>query len=199
MLLCWSSRYRLSPFPAPLFRPSFPRGRGLSTDAAAVQIFDCSGQLCGRIIWLRKARDTAGRLARDDKNPDPVFRQRPLCGLTILQGLQPADLTTGTAARSTTRRTGRHTASRQNSARPMYSSRASIWACRSSARPRPCCGSRGSGRKDGASAARAAGLRSGGTADNLHGHQGASCRPRSPGLSAGLMFEKSSHRPTRYR
>src|SRR6201990_2744421 len=30
---------------------------------AAVQIFDCSGQLCGRIIWLEKARDTAGRRA----------------------------------------------------------------------------------------------------------------------------------------
>ena len=59
---------------------------------AAVQIFDCSGQLCGRIIWLEKARDTAGRLARDDKNPDPIFRQRPLCGLTVNQGLEPAGL-----------------------------------------------------------------------------------------------------------
>ena len=156
MLLCWSSRYLLSPFPAPLFRPSFPRGRGLST-AAAVQIFDCSGQLCGRIAWLRTARDTAGRLARDNKNPDPASRQRPLCGLTILHGCSPLDPTTGTAARSTTRRTGRHTASRQNSARPMYSSRGYISACRSSARPRPCCGFRGSGRKDGASATRAVG------------------------------------------
>jgi hypothetical protein len=59
---------------------------------AAVQIFDCNGLLCGRIIWLQKARDTAGRLARDDNNPDPIFRQRPLCGLTVLQGLQPAGL-----------------------------------------------------------------------------------------------------------
>jgi uncharacterized protein (DUF2147 family) len=59
---------------------------------AAIQIFDCSGLLCGRIIWLEKARDTAGRLASDDKNPDGVFRQRPLCGLTVLQGLQPAGL-----------------------------------------------------------------------------------------------------------
>jgi len=60
--------------------------------AAIVQIFDCSGLLCGRIIWLRTARDTAGRLAHDNKNPDPAFRQRLLCGLTILQGLQPAGL-----------------------------------------------------------------------------------------------------------
>jgi len=59
---------------------------------AAVQIFDRSGLLCGRVIWLEKARDTAGRLARDDKNPDPIFRQRPLCGLTVIQGLEPAGL-----------------------------------------------------------------------------------------------------------
>jgi uncharacterized protein (DUF2147 family) len=58
----------------------------------AVQIFDCSGLLCGRIIWLRTVRDTAGRLTSDKKNPDPAFRQRLLCGLTILQGLQPAGL-----------------------------------------------------------------------------------------------------------
>ena len=51
----------------------------------AVQIFDCDGLLCGRIIWLEKARDSAGQLARDKKKPDPVFRQRALC-------VQPAGL-----------------------------------------------------------------------------------------------------------
>ena len=69
-----------------------PEGTWFIDGAAAVQIFDCSGQLCGRIAWLRTARDTAGRPARDDKNPDPIFRQRPLCGLTVIQGLQPAGL-----------------------------------------------------------------------------------------------------------
>jgi hypothetical protein len=49
-----------------------PEGVWFIDGAAAVQIFDCSGQLaapatlserrCGRIIWLRAARDTAGRL-----------------------------------------------------------------------------------------------------------------------------------------
>jgi hypothetical protein len=58
----------------------------------AVQLFDCSGLLCGRIIWLWTAHDIAGRPASDKKNPDPAFRQRLLCGLTILQGLQPAGL-----------------------------------------------------------------------------------------------------------
>ncbi len=56
----------------------------------AVQIFDCSALLCGRIIWLEKARDSAGQLARDNKNPNPAFRQRPLCGMTVVHGLQPA-------------------------------------------------------------------------------------------------------------
>jgi hypothetical protein len=59
---------------------------------AGVQIFDCSGLLCGRIIWLRTARDIAGQPASDKKNPDPAFRQRLLCDLTILQGLRPAGL-----------------------------------------------------------------------------------------------------------
>jgi uncharacterized protein (DUF2147 family) len=58
----------------------------------AVQIFDCSGQICGRVVWLRMARDPVGQLARDDKNPDPVYRQRALCGLTVLRGMQPAGL-----------------------------------------------------------------------------------------------------------
>ena len=59
---------------------------------AAVQIFDCSGLLCGRIVWLKKGRDSAGQPTRDNKNPDAVFRQRPLCGLTVIQGLQSAGL-----------------------------------------------------------------------------------------------------------
>jgi uncharacterized protein (DUF2147 family) len=58
----------------------------------AVQIFDCDGLLCGRIIWLWTPRDIAGRPTSDQKNPDPAFRQRLLCGLTILQGLKPAGL-----------------------------------------------------------------------------------------------------------
>jgi hypothetical protein len=57
---------------------------------AALEIFDCAGMLWGRIVWLRKARDTAGRPVKDDENPDPTFRRRPLCGLTILYGLRPA-------------------------------------------------------------------------------------------------------------
>jgi uncharacterized protein (DUF2147 family) len=56
----------------------------------AVQIFDCQGLMCGRIIWLRVPRDPQGLLSRDRKNPVPALRQRKLCGLTILQSLRPA-------------------------------------------------------------------------------------------------------------
>jgi uncharacterized protein (DUF2147 family) len=59
---------------------------------AALQIFNCSGLICGRIAWLEEARDADGSPAQDNKNPDPAFRQRPLCGLTILHGLRPAGL-----------------------------------------------------------------------------------------------------------
>lgn len=59
--------------------------------SAAVQIFGCNGLLCGRIVWLQHPRDTAGQLVRDKKNPDPALRERPLCGQTILWGLQPTD------------------------------------------------------------------------------------------------------------
>ena len=41
---------------------------------------------------MYKAHDAAGQLARDNKIPDPAFRQRLLCGLTILHGLHPAGL-----------------------------------------------------------------------------------------------------------
>ena len=130
-----------------------PDGRWfIDGSGAAIQIFDCSGLLCGRIIWLRTARDTAGQLAHDNKNPDPAFRQRLLCGLTIVRGLQPAGLDHWNSGWLYNPGDGGHTAFRQHSVQPMCLSRAYIWACRSSVRPRPCCGSRGSGRKVGANA-----------------------------------------------
>ncbi|MDR3539103.1 MAG: DUF2147 domain-containing protein [Acetobacteraceae bacterium] len=57
----------------------------------AMQIFDCGGLLCGRIVWLQHPRDQASQLARDKENPDPTLRQRPLCGQTILWGLQQTE------------------------------------------------------------------------------------------------------------
>ncbi|MBV1800372.1 DUF2147 domain-containing protein [Siccirubricoccus sp. G192] len=66
-----------------------PDGVWLIDGKAAVQIFECSGLLCGRILWLRVPRDAQGRLNLDRNNPDPALRPRRLCGLTILWGLRP--------------------------------------------------------------------------------------------------------------
>jgi uncharacterized protein (DUF2147 family) len=68
-----------------------PQGTWLIDDAsAAVQISDCGGTLCGRIVWLRRSRDSEGHLRRDDNNHVPGLRQRPLCGMTVLWGLLPS-------------------------------------------------------------------------------------------------------------
>jgi uncharacterized protein (DUF2147 family) len=69
---------------------SGPQGVWLMDSKVAVQIFDCSNLLCGRILWLQIPRDPQGHLDRDKNNPDPTLRQRPLCGLTILWGLHSA-------------------------------------------------------------------------------------------------------------
>jgi len=65
-----------------------PQGVWLIDGKVAVQIFDCEGLLCGRILWLRIPRDPQGQFVIDKKNPDPALRKRRLCGLTILWGLR---------------------------------------------------------------------------------------------------------------
>ncbi len=67
---------------------AMPQGVWLIDGKVAVQIFDCEGLLCGRILWLRKPRDPRGQFDVDRKNPDPALRRRRLCGLTILWGLR---------------------------------------------------------------------------------------------------------------
>ena len=64
-----------------------PQGVWLVDGEAAVQIFDCDGLLCGRILWLQTALDAQGQRKRDKRNPDPVLRQRELCGMTLIWGL----------------------------------------------------------------------------------------------------------------
>jgi uncharacterized protein (DUF2147 family) len=65
-----------------------PKGVWLIEEKAAVQIFECNGLLCGRILWLRTPHDSQRQLKRDKKNPDPALRQRELCGLTVLWDLR---------------------------------------------------------------------------------------------------------------
>ena len=65
-----------------------PGGTWMSANRVALQIFDCRGLLCGKIVWLLRPDNAAGQPDLDNFNPDPALRQRHLCGLTIIWGMQ---------------------------------------------------------------------------------------------------------------
>ena len=67
-----------------------PQGVWMIEDEVALAVARCgAGALCGRVVWLRTPRDDAGRPKRDAMNPDAALRDRPLCGVTVLDGLLP--------------------------------------------------------------------------------------------------------------
>jgi hypothetical protein len=66
---------------------SVPGGTWMFANRVALQIFDCNGLLCGRIVWLLRPDNPAGQPDLDNLNPDPALRQRHLCGLTIVWGM----------------------------------------------------------------------------------------------------------------
>jgi uncharacterized protein (DUF2147 family) len=59
--------------------------------AAQVRITPCDTGLCGEIEWLRSPFGPHGCAMRDDRNPDPGLRSRPVAGLRILEGLERRD------------------------------------------------------------------------------------------------------------
>lgn len=65
-----------------------PGGTWMFANRVALQIFECSSLLCGRIVWLLRPDNPAGQPDIDYLNPDPALRQRRLCGLTIIWGMQ---------------------------------------------------------------------------------------------------------------
>jgi len=59
-----------------------------SSKQGVVEIYDCGGALCGRVVGLRQNRDANGVPWRDGYNPDPEARNRPVCGSTVFRNLQ---------------------------------------------------------------------------------------------------------------
>jgi|SRR5215469_393221 len=59
--------------------------------AAEVQVFPCTGALCGKVVWLRSPLGEDGCELRDDNNPDWTLRSRAIIGLVVLTGLRPVD------------------------------------------------------------------------------------------------------------
>jgi hypothetical protein len=68
-----------------------PQGVWLMREKTAIQVFDCNGMLCGRVVWLRAPLDPQGILKHDSLNPDPALRQRQVCGPTIIWDAHPID------------------------------------------------------------------------------------------------------------
>jgi uncharacterized protein (DUF2147 family) len=77
--------------PKAMAAPSVPSGVRLMGTKVAIQVFDCSGMLCGRVIWLKAPLDPQGLLKRDKLNPDPALRERHVCGPTIIWNARPID------------------------------------------------------------------------------------------------------------
>lgn len=44
--------------------------------------------LCGKIVWLKDAKDEKGRPWNDQLNPDPDLRARPVVGISVLIGVK---------------------------------------------------------------------------------------------------------------
>jgi len=74
------------------------QGIWLNEDGRAkIEIFDCSGNICGRIVWLKEPNyppgdksGMGGKPRVDLENPDPELRRLPLLGLVIMKGFDRA-------------------------------------------------------------------------------------------------------------
>jgi uncharacterized protein (DUF2147 family) len=49
-----------------------------------VEIFDCAGKLCGKIVWLKEPLDDQGKEKVDRENPDEALKGRKILGLALL-------------------------------------------------------------------------------------------------------------------
>lgn len=62
----------------------------MTNGKVTVRVSSCGGNLCGKVVALKKPRDDKGRPRLDKENPNPSLRQRPVIGLTILSNMQPS-------------------------------------------------------------------------------------------------------------
>lgn len=55
----------------------------------AVELYSCGNELCGKFHWLKPEPGAVSSDSRDDNNPDPKLRNRPLCGMQFMGGFKP--------------------------------------------------------------------------------------------------------------
>jgi uncharacterized protein (DUF2147 family) len=67
-------------------------GKWLNKDSDAhIQIYKKGDNYFGKLIWLKKPNDEAGKAKLDQKNPEAKLKTRPIWGLEILKGLSFED------------------------------------------------------------------------------------------------------------
>jgi len=58
---------------------------------AKVRVSRCGGGICGVIVWLKDPINPAnGKPQVDDRNHNPSLARRPMIGLPLFSGMQPA-------------------------------------------------------------------------------------------------------------
>lgn len=68
-----------------------PVGTWYTQDRSAkVRIAPCGQKLCGQIVWVQDRGGRPASGARDEANPDPALRARPIIGLQIIRDFSPA-------------------------------------------------------------------------------------------------------------
>jgi len=71
-----------------------PSGTWLTEDGRArVRAERCGvslEQICGFVVWMKEPADANGQPLKDQNNPDPAKRSRPLLGHQLIMGLRPA-------------------------------------------------------------------------------------------------------------
>ena len=63
-------------------------GKWYNTEKSGIiEIYECSGKLCGKIVWLKEPLDNETKKPKVDKNnPEMVNRNMPIIGLNVLSG-----------------------------------------------------------------------------------------------------------------
>ena len=66
-------------------RAQLPLGTWETGDSH-LEIYECGGLLCGRIVALDEPFDEDGKEKTDGNNPDPALRSRPIVGMDLIAG-----------------------------------------------------------------------------------------------------------------
>src|SRR4051812_44111148 len=66
-----------------------PSGIWAKDDSSAkVEIKKCGRGICGKLVWLRDAKNSQGKPLHDIRNENPSMRGRPIVGLPLFSNMR---------------------------------------------------------------------------------------------------------------